>query len=246
MQVRHVRQDVVADEEIRPMPVGTKPRAALRAEKLDHRRDADRFRSTGDVRRRLDPEHRNAALEEVLEEVAVVARDLDHAGALVEAEPCAHLIGVAARVIDPARRIRRKVRVVGEDLLGRGGRRQLDEQAFVADERAERIEPLTAGEVILAEIRVRERRHAEIDEDLLERRVADSTRREDRSHRVPLAQRLGARHSSLSFNRSPARSASSTRRRIRFDVRKSGSSKRMRSSPARNSRTATGRLIRGW
>ncbi len=57
-------------------------------------------------------------------EVAVVARDLDDLARRVEAEALDHLVDVVACVLDPAVGVRREVRVVAEDLLGRRRRRQ--------------------------------------------------------------------------------------------------------------------------
>ena len=48
-----------------------------------------------DVRSRLDAEHRNAARDEVLQQVAVVARDLHDARLTPSPKPGAHVVDVA-------------------------------------------------------------------------------------------------------------------------------------------------------
>ena len=70
----------------------------------------------GDVGGRLDAEHGHAALDEVLQQVAVVAGDLDDLAERVRARTARSSLGVALGVLEPARRVRREVRVVGEDL----------------------------------------------------------------------------------------------------------------------------------
>ena len=74
-------------------------------------------RDLGDVGRRLDAEHRDARGDEVLQQVAVVARHLGHQAVRPEAELVDHRVGVAAGVLDPGVRVRREVGVVGEDVL---------------------------------------------------------------------------------------------------------------------------------
>ena len=97
-----------------------------------------------DVGGGLDAEHRHPALDEVLQEVAVVGGELHDVARSVEAPPLDHLLDVAARVLQPGRRVRREVGVVGEDRLGALELLELDEQAPLADERAQRIEGLIA------------------------------------------------------------------------------------------------------
>ena len=87
VQVRHLGEDVVADDQVgRPALRDELAAAVSAAEELDERRDAALDRRRGDVGGRLDAEDGNAPRDEVLEEVAVVARELDDAGARAEAE----------------------------------------------------------------------------------------------------------------------------------------------------------------
>ena len=82
VEVGHVREHVVAEQQ-----VGLRPARGELVARSRGRRSAPRVgmpcasRGLGDVGRRLDAEHRHAALDEVLQQVAVVAGDLDHLAA---------------------------------------------------------------------------------------------------------------------------------------------------------------------
>ncbi len=79
---------------------------------------------------------------EVLEEVAVVRRELDHEAVRPEIEAVGDHVDVPARMLDPRVGVGREVRVLGEDLVGRHERRQLREPARGADADVERVERL--------------------------------------------------------------------------------------------------------
>ncbi len=80
VHVRHLRQDVGAEKEIGTLPLGHELSRGLAAEHLDLGRHALGDRGGGDVASRLDAEHRDPSLHEVLQKVSVVAAELDHAG----------------------------------------------------------------------------------------------------------------------------------------------------------------------
>src|SRR3954470_7075196 len=82
----------------------------------------------GDVASRLDAEHADAARDEVLEQVAVVARRLDDEVLRAEPEVLDHRVRVVTRVLDPAVRVRGEVGVLREDRLGRDELGELHEQ----------------------------------------------------------------------------------------------------------------------
>ena len=129
VEIGHVGQHVVAEEEVGADALATRLAGQLGAEELDACRDAAFNRRRRDVRGRLDPEHGDAALDEVLEQVAVVARDLDDLAVGAEAEPLRHIADVGTGVLEPAPRERREVRVVAEDVLRRLEFGQLHEEA---------------------------------------------------------------------------------------------------------------------
>ena len=90
------------------------PLGELDAEELDERRHAALLRRDRDVRRRVDPEHRHALRQEVLEQVAVVRGELDDEALGAEAEPVGDHVRVGARVLDPGVGVGREVGVLGK------------------------------------------------------------------------------------------------------------------------------------
>ena len=85
------------------------------------------------------PEHRDAVGDEVAQQVAVVARDLDHQRAGAEAEPRDQLHALRARMRQQRARDRREVRVVAaEQHLGRDRLGDLHEAAGRAQHQVER------------------------------------------------------------------------------------------------------------
>ena len=172
VQVRHVSEHVVADQEVGSFTLGPQPPGQVEAEELDQRRDAGFPGGGRDVGGRLDSEHGDAALDERAQEIAVVARDLDHLARRVEAEPIDHLADVAAGVLHPAVRERGEIRIVSEDLLRGHGARQLDQETTRADEDPQRIEPFRLVELRRSEVGVREWRSSEVHECDGERRAA--------------------------------------------------------------------------
>ena len=85
-----------------------------------------------DVAGRLHAEYRDAGGDEVLQQVAVIARDLGHEAGGRQAKPCSHLVGIPLGVGDPRIGVRRKVRVLREDVLAGHVRGELNEQAPLA------------------------------------------------------------------------------------------------------------------
>ena len=123
-----------------------------------------------DVGRRLDAQHRHAARDEMLQQVAVVAGDLHHLAAGPSLQRLDRHLGVAPRMLDPAGRVGREVGVLGEDLLRRDELLQLHQEALVADVGVQRIERLHLVQLLGRDVRLAQRRHAEIDEGRGERR----------------------------------------------------------------------------
>src|SRR5262245_2374140 len=113
----------------------------------------------------------------MLQQVAVVARDLDHPRGGTQTEPACHLVAVAPRVLDPAVRVRRKVCVVGEDLLRRYVFLELHEEALGAHPGMQWVEPLQLVELLRLHMRLARRRHSEVDKRRLERSPTESATR---------------------------------------------------------------------
>ena len=86
MQVGHVGEHVVRGHQIGGLAGRRQAARGLGAEKRHLGRDALVPRHLGDVGRRLDAENADAALFEVLQQIAVIAGDFDDERAAVERE----------------------------------------------------------------------------------------------------------------------------------------------------------------
>ena len=126
---------------------------------------------------RLDAQHRDAPLHEVLEEVAVVAGQLDHQAVRSEAEALGGHPHVRLGVPQPAVGVRGEVRVVAEDDLGLLELLELDEEAVLAHPGVQRIEHLSLSQLLGLQVRVGQRRHAQVHDGPRERRAAEAARR---------------------------------------------------------------------
>ena len=116
-----MRQHVVGDDQIGGSGRSARSRrASSRPKKVVERAHPGLDRRRGRRLGRIDAEHRDAARDEVLQHVAVVARDLDHERAGAEPQPLDQLEGMRARVGEQRARDRGEVRVVAaEQDLGR-------------------------------------------------------------------------------------------------------------------------------
>ena len=133
VQIRHVRHHVVGDQQVRPAALGHQPGCQLAAEELHDRVDPSLLRHRGHVGGGLDAERRDAALDNVLQQIAVVAGELHHEAVGTQSEALDRHLHILARVVDPGVRVRREVRVLGEDVLGGDELLELDQQAALAD-----------------------------------------------------------------------------------------------------------------
>ena len=105
VEVRHLGQNVVAGDEVGLDALRDKRAGELLAEELHTRRHADLFGGLGHVCGRLDAETGDAALDEIAQEVAVIAGKLDHEALIVQPEARNHLFGIVARVGEPGVRV---------------------------------------------------------------------------------------------------------------------------------------------
>jgi len=135
----------------------------LDAKEFRQCRHAPLFGGLGDIRRRIDAEDGNAPLDKELQQVAVIAADLDDSALRPEAQPLGHHLDVSPSVIEPSIRIGRKIRVFRKDMLRRHILLQLHKQAIAADTGGKGIERLHRIQLILRAIALAQLRHAEID-----------------------------------------------------------------------------------
>src|SRR5262249_21572408 len=117
---------------------------------------------------------------EVLQQVAVVARDLDHPAVRAEAEAPDHELAVLTRMLHPALRIGGEIRVFAEDALRRYELLELYEVAALADVGVQRIVGLHRPELLAGDVGLTQGRHAQVDEGVLQRMAAEATGRHAR------------------------------------------------------------------
>ncbi len=172
VQPGNVAEDVVGDDEV---GVGVLTQLSGRggAEEPGQRGDPTLDCDRGDIGGGLDAEDRDAAAIEVLEQVAVVARNLKDPASLAEPEPLRDLVREPLRVLEPGARVRREVRIVAEDRLGGLELLELHEEARFADQRPQWKEGLHPPTVPRPRVRVRERGHPEVGEHLPKRGFAE-------------------------------------------------------------------------
>ena len=149
----------------------------LDGEELGERLDPALDRILGDVLGGLDAQHRNAVLGEVLQEIPVVARELDDQRLLVEAESGGDHLDVGLGVREPGIGVRREVGVVPEDVFRAHVLLELHEEALAAHVGVQRIEGLPGVERLRRDVALAQRRKTEIDEGVLEWCTAETARR---------------------------------------------------------------------
>ena len=139
----------------------------------------------------------------------------------------------------PAVGVGREVGVVGEDLLRRHVLLELHQEAALADAGVQRVEALACWlSCVRREVRVRRAATCRGRRRCAERRAAEAALRERRSGDAGSRQRLCCPLELLGHE--PARARSRARAGASAcDVRKSGSSKPIRSSPSERSSTAS-------
>ncbi len=161
VEVRHMGEHIVRVHDVRALPGRRQPRRDRRVEELRDGRDAALLGDLRDVARRLDAEHGDARLPVILEQIAVVAGDLDGearaAKAAIGDQPPGERLGV------PEHRIgeRREVEVIAEEYLRRHRLGDLHERAIGAEDEVQRVQRLRFVKFRLRQQRIGERRPAE-------------------------------------------------------------------------------------
>jgi hypothetical protein len=177
VEVGHLGQHVVPDHEIGADAVTHELVRELDGEELGEGLDPALDRVLGDVLGGLDPQHRYTELGEVLQEIAVVARELHDQRLLVETEAGGDHLDVRLRVREPGVGVGGEVGVVPEDVFRAHVLLELYEEALPADVGVQRIEGLAGVEILRCHIALAQRREAEVDEGVLEWCAAEAARR---------------------------------------------------------------------
>ena len=146
----------------------------LQAEEFDKRRNIFLLRHCCDVGGRFDADHGNAQRQKVLKQISVVACDLIHLTLRTEMKPGRNHFTVPARVLDPRRRVRRKICVFRENVLRFHVFLQLHQEAVAADENVQRKVRLHLIDLVGGQKALAKRRHPEIDDSGCERRMTQA------------------------------------------------------------------------
>jgi hypothetical protein len=176
VQVGHLGQDVVADDQVGHGPLADELRCELGAEELREGGDALLLGHLRHVEGRLDAEDGDALRDEPLEQVAVVAGQLDGQAVGRELQPLGDPLDVVATVGEPRVRVRREVRVLGEDVLGSDVLLELHQEALLADVDPQGIERLHGVDPAGLDVALAQRRHAQVDEGVSQVRTAEAAR----------------------------------------------------------------------
>ena len=180
VEVRHLGQDVVGHHQVGLAPFAGQPAGQLLAEELGQGGDPSFGGHLGHVAGRLDPEHRDPPGDEVLQQVAVVAGQLDDQALGAQPEPLGGQVGVVAGVAHPGVGVGREVGVLGEDRLRGHVPLQLHQPALLADVGPQRVERLHLVELVGGEEALAQRRRPEVADDPGHRRRAEAARVADR------------------------------------------------------------------
>ena len=183
VEVRHVREDIVSQQKVGTTLLRRDRLRRAAAEEGHARRNSLGFGRVGDVGCRLDAEHRHAPGHEVLQQVAVVAGDLHHHGRARQREALRNLLDIEAGMFDPACGKRRKVRVLGEDLVRRHVLLQLNQEARLANIGVQRVERLHQVQLIGGDVCLAQRRRSQVEEGRAQRRMAEAAVEAGGTHR---------------------------------------------------------------
>ena len=165
VDVGHVGEHVVGRGEIGGAAFCGQPLPEFAAEECFPHFDALCSRHLRSAGGGLDAQTRNALGLHVLQQIAVVGRDLDHQRGRAELEAPGHRLDIALRMTQPALGVRAEVGIVaGEQVAVVRVVLRLHEPAGGAGEHAQRIPGLGRVELLGREVGIRRRRGAQVEE----------------------------------------------------------------------------------
>ena len=140
VDVRHMGEDIVTDDQVGLATVGGQFVAKPLNKKLAEHGDSKRLGGCRGACGGFDPKARNAGGEEVFQKVAIVRGNLDHLAGRPKAEALGDHFGVALGMLEPRGRGAGEVGVVRvEEFSGIRVILGLHKPALVADQHAERV-----------------------------------------------------------------------------------------------------------
>src|SRR5579862_2179871 len=156
------------------------------AEELDQSWNSLVYRHLSHIDGRLDPQTRNVFLDEILQQITVVAGQFNHEAGRVIAETLHHLIYIVAGMLQPTVGIRGEVGVFSEDGFGTHVLLKLNQEAALTYVNVQRIKGLHAVQLFRGEITFAQRRHPKIDQSVPQTGATKATERPSRGNFVAL------------------------------------------------------------
>ena len=167
---RHVGIDIVADDQIGLSAVGGQAPSQVLTEEFAQHRNAEPLGRGRRACRRFDAEAGNAGGDKILQQIAVIAGDFDDQTVAAELQFPDDGFAIARRVREPAGRRAGEISILrAEQLVGRRVILGLHQPALIADHDLQRIIFFRPRKIVRAQIGVRGRRKAEIEEGVRER-----------------------------------------------------------------------------
>ncbi len=166
VRIGDMRQHVVRDDEVGLLSLGAQLPGQIETEKGVHRVHARGARRLDGALRRIDTEHGNACLDEILQHISVIAGDLGDQRIRPELARLDQLQRILARMLEEEIRKGGVVGIVGVEQNLRVDRfGDLHKRAVVAEGDLEREVRLRLLELLRHEHAIRERHRAEVEKD---------------------------------------------------------------------------------
>ena len=189
VQIGYMGQHVVANQQIGGDALATQLIGEFVAEECDPGRHADGFGGFCDVGGGLYAQYRNVGGDEMLQQIAVIAGDLDDLALRCQRKPLPRHFRIVAGMVDPTAGEGRKIGIVGKYGVRRHRVLDLHQPAGAADARVQGIGLLAVGILERGEVTVGERHRTKIGESLPQRFAAKTAGRDKvfrRCHRAAI------------------------------------------------------------
>ncbi len=174
VQIGHLREHVVAQHHVRDSSGGAKLACGSFVEERHHGFHAPLACRLGYVCRGLDAETGNPPFDEVLQEVAVVASELDDEAVLGQRRPLGDHRDVLFGVPQPSGGERGEVCVLRKDFFDSYVLGELHEETVPTYPHVQRVEGLHFVEPVRRQEALAQRRHSEIDDGVSQSSAAEA------------------------------------------------------------------------
>jgi len=148
VEVWDLGQDIVSYNEISLTLFCTELMRRRRTEEGDYRGDPLGEGSLSYIGGGFDSQGKNPSLNEVLEQIAIVACNLNDMAMATKAKALHNHVRVSLRVLQPRVRVRREVCVLDEDILWTHVRFELNQETVLTDVNVEWVESLHVVELV--------------------------------------------------------------------------------------------------